>query len=69
MNIEHIRKRISNGFRPFAIRTSDGRKIVVPNPDAVAISKNVVVVISSNEMVDIIDPLHIVALEEKLARR
>ena len=68
MNIERVREKICNGFKPFALRLSDGRRVVVPYPDAVAISKLVVVVIEKSGRVNLIDPLHIASIEEKAAR-
>ena len=69
MNIERIRKMVTNGFRPFTLYLSDGRKFSVPHPEFVAVGKRVVVVIGKNDHVNTVDPLHIVSLEEKLAHK
>ena len=45
MNIQRIRQMVTNGFKPFTIRLSDGRKFPVPHPEFVAVGKNVVLVI------------------------
>jgi hypothetical protein len=68
MNVEKIRERLTDGFKPFALHLSDGRKIIVPYPDAIALAPRVVVVITRNERVNIIDPLHIVSIEEKIRK-
>ncbi len=68
MNIERIRQLISNGFKPFTIYLSDGRKFTVPHPDFVAVGRGVVVVIDKQDKVNTLDPLHIVSLEEKLIK-
>ena len=33
MNMERIRQRLTGGFRPFALRTSDGHEYAVPTID------------------------------------
>ena len=42
MIVAEIRKRITGGFRPFVIRTSDGREFKVPHPEFLAIGKHAV---------------------------
>ena len=69
MNIERIRKMVTNGFKPFTLYTSDGRKFAVPHPEFVAVGKRVVVVIGKDDRVNTLDPLHIVSLEERLAHK
>ena len=69
MNIERIRKMLTNGFKPFTLYLSDGRKFSVPHPEFVAVGKRVVVVIGKNDEVNTVDPLHIVSLEEKLGHK
>ena len=67
VNIERIREKVTNGFRPFVICLSDGRKFSVPHPEFVAVGRGVVVVISKGDRVNTLDPLHITSIEEKLA--
>ena len=69
MNIQRIRALVTNGFKPFTIHLSDGRKFPVPHPEFVAVGKNVVVVISRDDKVNTLDPLHITSVEEKLEHR
>ena len=39
MNLDKIRKQLAGGFRPFVIRTSDGREFDVPHPEFIAVGK------------------------------
>ncbi len=67
MNIQRIREMVTNGFKPFTIHVSDGRKFPVPHPEFVAVGKKVVVVIGKGDRVNTLDPLYITSIEEKLA--
>jgi hypothetical protein len=69
MNIQHIRDRVTNGFKPFVIHLSDGRKFPVPHPEFVAVGKNVVVVIGKNDRVNMLDPIHITSVEGPLEHK
>lgn len=62
MNVEKIRKRLTGGFRPFALGTSDGREYQVPHPEFIALGKWDVVVVNKTGDIDILDPLHITSL-------
>ncbi|MBI5773080.1 MAG: hypothetical protein HZA89_04965 [Verrucomicrobia bacterium] len=64
MNLEHIRERLANGFKPFFIELSSGKKVPVPHPDFIAVSKNTVVVMDEDDHATRIDALHITALED-----
>ena len=64
MNAERIRKKLTNGFRPFAIEVSSGRRYVVPHPEFIMIGKNVVAIMGKDDSVTTIDALHIVAIED-----
>ena len=66
MNIQRIREMVTNGFKPFTICVSNGRKFPVPHPEFVAVGKNMVVVIGKNDRVNTLDPIHITSIEEKL---
>jgi len=44
MNTERIRQKLSNGFRPFALQLSSGKRYVVPHPEFIMVGKNVVAV-------------------------
>jgi len=58
---------VTNGFKPFRLHLSDGRKFSVPHPEFVAVGRSVVVVIDKDDRVNTLHPLHIVSLEQKLA--
>lgn len=63
MNIERIRKKITGGFKPFRIRTSDGRQYKVPHPEFIAVGRHEVGVVDKDGYIDAIDPLHIVSVK------
>jgi hypothetical protein len=69
MNVVQIKKRLTNGFRPFVLHLSDGRKFRVPHPGFIMVGRRVVVVLRDDDVVEILDPLHIVSLEEGSTRR
>jgi hypothetical protein len=61
MNVHTIRKRLSkNG--PFVVRTSDGREYLIPPPEFVMVGRYNLVFENEEGGVDIIDPLHVVAI-------
>lgn len=63
-----IEKRITGGFRPFAIRTTDGQEFEVPHPEFILIGKYSVAVRDKEGFINTFDPLYIVSAKE-LARR
>jgi hypothetical protein len=64
MNLADIRQRLQSGFRPFAIRTSDGRDFPVPHKEFIFLTKRSVIVADEDGGVDILDPLHITSVRE-----
>ena len=64
MIIEQIRSRLQNGFRPFTLELSNGKKIRVPHEDFIALHPKVVVVIDQKGISHTINPLHIVSIDE-----
>lgn len=64
MNVEQIRARMRESFRPFSVVTSSGNKYAVPHPDFILITERTVVVVDQNGYAANLDPLHIVALED-----
>jgi len=68
MNLEKIRKKLSGGFQPFVIRTSDGREFEVPHPEFIAIGKYEVAVVDKEGDIDLLDPLHIVSIKSLVGR-
>ena len=69
MNSEKIRAKLRNGFQPFAIELSSGKRYVVPHPEFIIVGRTVVVVMGADESVATIDPLHITALENLPRKR
>jgi hypothetical protein len=64
MNVAHIRERLKQGFRPFAVVTSSGDKYPVPHPEFILVAARTVVVADQRGYVVNLDPLHIVGLED-----
>jgi hypothetical protein len=64
MIIDDIRKRLTGGFIPFTIRTSDGEKFRVPHKEFVFVTARRVVVADKRGLVNVLDPLHIVSIQE-----
>ena len=64
MNIERIRERLTNGFKPFVLELSSGKRVKVPHPDFIAIGKNVVAVMGEDDSLTSVDALHIVSITE-----
>jgi len=64
MFVEQIRDRLHNGFQPFTLELSNGRKFRVPHEDFIALHTKVVVVIDQNGISHTINPLHIVSIAE-----
>ena len=64
MNLEDIRRQLSDGFRPFVIRTSDGREFPVPHKEFIFVTARSVIVADKEGYVDILDPVHIASLRE-----
>ncbi len=62
MNLARIRERLENGFRPFVLELSRGKRIPVRHPDFVAVGNGVVVVLGADDSVTTMDALHIAAL-------
>jgi hypothetical protein len=64
MNTERIRQKLSDGFRPFALQLSSGKRYLVPHPEFIMVGRNVVAVLGKDDSVTTIDALHIVAVED-----
>jgi hypothetical protein len=68
VNIQELRKRLTGGFRPFAIRTTDGQEFTVPHPEFMLVGKYTIAVLDKQGYINNLDPLHIVSARD-LARR
>jgi len=64
MTINDVQKRLEGGFVPFKLRTSDGLEFPVPHREFIYVTQRRVVVSDNNGYVNVIDPLHIVSIEE-----
>jgi hypothetical protein len=64
VNVELIRKRLKAGFRPFALVTSTGDKHPVPRPGFMLLTQRTVVVAYQQGYATILDPLHVVGIED-----
>jgi hypothetical protein len=64
MNLDRIRERLINGFKPFVLELSSGRRLRMPHPDFIMIGKNVVAVMGENDSATIADAVHIVSLTD-----
>ena len=69
MNTERIRQKLTNGFRPFALQLSSGKRYLVPHPEFIMVGRNVVAVLGKDDSVATIDALHIVAIEDHPAAK
>ena len=64
MNLEEIRKRLHPVFKPFRLRTSDGRQYTVRDPLAVMIGPRVVGLIDDDGHSVSLDLIHVVAISD-----
>ena len=64
VNVEKIRARLRDGFRPFAVVMSSGNKYPVPHPEFIFVTQRVVIVADQKGYTADLDPLHIVGIED-----
>jgi hypothetical protein len=65
VNIKGIRKRIpGGGFKPFSVRTSDGREYAVRHPEWVLVGPRSLAVLDKDGEIATLDPMHIVAIKD-----
>jgi hypothetical protein len=63
---DQIKERLSNGFKPFALRLSDGRRFVVPQRDFIAFTPRKIALFDEHGVGHIINALHIVSIEDSI---
>lgn len=69
MNVQRIKKRLSGGgFRPFALRTSDGHEYAVRHPEMILIAPDSLAVVDDEGEIVTLDALHVVALKNLPAK-
>jgi len=61
MNVETIRKRLSKEG-PFIVKTSDGEQYTVLHPEFVLVGRYNLVIEDERGGIDVINPLHVVAI-------
>ena len=66
LNLNPIRERLAQQFRPFVIHLTDGRKFRVPHPDFIAVGRGVVSVIDAEDTTHTLDALHIVSIADEV---
>lgn len=66
--IAEIRRRITGGFQPFLIRTSDGREFKVPHPEFIALGKYAIAVADDEGVINTIALLHIASIKDLVIR-
>lgn len=64
MNLDEIRNRLRNGFRPFTLALSSGERIELRRPGSIAVGKNVVVVLDKRGLFRRINRLDIASLQD-----
>jgi hypothetical protein len=65
VNVQELKKRLrGGGFRPFAIRTTDGQEFVVPHPEFILFGKYTIAVRDKQGYINNLDPLHIVSARD-----
>ena len=62
--MDRVRERLSGGFRPFSLRTSDGREYPVLHPEFVLLGRSSLAVLDHDREVATLDPLRIVAIKD-----
>lgn len=63
--IAEIKKHLENGFTPFAIRLTDGRRYEVPHRDFILVTSRIIVVIDTKDDLSVsINPLHVVSVDD-----
>jgi hypothetical protein len=64
MTAERIRRRLSGGFRPFCLCTSDGHEYAVRHPEWIILGPRTLGVLDSDGEIVTLDLLHVVALKD-----
>jgi hypothetical protein len=64
MNLERIKERMANGFRPFELQLTNGRRLRVPHREFIMVGKGTVVIMGKDDSVAIVDALHIVSIDD-----
>ncbi len=65
LNLNPIRERLAQQFKPLVIHLSDGRQFRIPHPDFTAVGRGVVSVIDTRDVTHTLDALHIVSVADE----
>jgi hypothetical protein len=65
--IDQIKKRLEDGFHPFAVRLTDGRRYEIPHRDFIAVHPKRIAVIDPEGLVISINPIHVVSVDDLAA--
>ena len=69
MIINDIKERLSNGFRPFALQLSDGRRFVVPARDYIAFTAHKIALFDDAGTSHVINALHVVSIDDSVEKK
>ena len=69
MNLNEIRRRLRNGFHPFALTLANGEQIEVRRPGEIAVGGNIVVVLGKRGRFRRIDRAEISFLRDEPAAK
>lgn len=61
---EIVRSRLRGEFRPFRLRLTDGRVFPVPHPDFISVGRNVVGIMTADDINHSVSLLHVVSIED-----
>jgi hypothetical protein len=64
VNLDRVRERLQNGFKPFVIEMSSGKRVSVWHPEFVIVGKGTVVVMGEDDSVTTLDALHISSIQD-----
>ena len=68
ITIADIRRRVTDGFQPFIIRTSDGREFKIPHPEFIALAPKAIAVVDDEGHINTIALLHIASIKDLVGR-
>jgi hypothetical protein len=66
MIIEDLKERLANGFKPFAIQLSDGRRFVIPQCDFIAFTPKKIALFDEKGVSHVINTLHVVSIDDSV---
>jgi hypothetical protein len=65
VTVQELKKRVSGGgFRPFAIRTTDGQEFEIPHTEFILFGRFSIAIRDKRGFINNIDPMHVVSARE-----